>query len=246
MSSLLPPGLDLRSGVAEVRRRFEDALTQGQGAALLAEAADREPLVLVELVLGPKAPRGAPAVEAALSQRALLEDQVPPKGLYGRLVELADESCVDLVVGAALTAHPVAPWAAALLGRAATPAQVVAAMSERDSFAATCEAIAEADLDEVLVDTADVSGRPEPALALWRLGRVGAGARAAARAAERCGLQPLLPALMSGWGPDLEALLLAMLPHLRGPALAAALAECARTGAARGRIELVAGALRRS
>ena len=244
MSPLLPPGLDLRRGVAEVRQRFEDSLAQGLGKELLAEAAGREPLVLVELVLGPKAPGGLRAVEAALSQRTLLEDQVPPKALYGRLVELADASSVDLVVGAALAGHPVAPWAAALLGRAEEPARVLSGLADRDSFAATCESVAEAGLDEVLANTAASSGRPEPALALWRSGREGSGARAAVRAAERGGLVLLLPALMGGWGPDLEALLMAMLPHLRSRALANELAECARTESARLRLDMVAGALR--
>lgn len=244
------------SEASERKRRLEaarvqhaEALRVGGGAPYLEALAAEDPVLLMEVCLGPRAPQGRAATEAALAVRGALSAHMSDKALFGRLVDLAGPEAVDLVLAEALAAHPVAPWVARLVAERATdPAAVLDGVAHLDSFGATCAALLEAGGEEALRAHAARTGAWMPAAVAWHAGAEALGTRlaAAALSADEVDLDEVFAALVAAWGPDVGSLALGVLPHLGRAELVEGLVELVPGGSsAAQRLDLVARGLRR-
>lgn len=231
------------------RVQHAEALAVGSGASFLATLGEEDPVLLMEICLGPRAPGGRAAVEAALSVRDTLGAHMSDKALFGRLLELGGPEAAELVLGEALSAHPVAPWVARLVAeRCEEPAAVVARVAHLDSFGATCAALLEAGAEEALRAHALATGAWMPAAVAWQAGREPLGLRlaAAALSSDESDLDEVFAQLAAAWGPYVGELALGVLPHLGRAAVVTGLAELLPEGsAAARRLQLVGRGLRR-
>lgn len=181
-------------------------------------------VALAELVCGPRAPGGADTIRAALPHAAVLEAAVSARGLYPRLIELAGEAAGE-VLAVAAGRHPSAVWLVQLSRKVEVfgPGLThLLAAAQHPCFAAICRAHAEAGHHDALVFVAGETGRPEPSAALLPLD-LDAALRAAGAALDRDPTCPVLPHLAAAWGPEPDALVVRLLPHLRSRAAAEAL-----------------------
>lgn len=219
--------LDPRRDLYEIRRGLAEMIAAGQPVdAHYAALADRDLVALVDLVVGPQALRGAGAAEAALALAPRLEKAVGPAGLYRRLIDLVPERGRDALAVAAAR-HPTASWLVALSARvegAEAGLIHLRAAQQLPSFGWACQVHAAAGHARGLALLAGEAGRVEPALALLHAGQLEAAAEAGARALEAAPGLPVVEAMAAVWGPDLDPLLCALLPHLRSATAADALA----------------------
>lgn len=218
--------LDLRRDLYEVRRALVEDLAAGQDVGpLLTALGARDPVALGELLVGPQAARGAPAVRAALGVIGILEAKMAVNGLYRRLVDLGPDAGPEVLATAAAR-HPTAGWLGQLSSRVegATAGEThLCAAASHPAFTALCWAYATGGHQRGLVLAAGRTGRPEPAAALFAAGALDAGAEAAVRTLEANARAPVLPWLAAAWGPDLDEALCRLLPHLRTAEVAEAL-----------------------
>jgi hypothetical protein len=189
---------------------------------LLAMLASKSPIALAEVCCGARAPGGPRFVRASLAHAAALEAQLSPRGAWGRLIELAGD--VGDPTGAAVEAfrqacarHPAAGWLLRISrkveGATAGHTQLVAAATH-PSFAQSCFAHAEAGHVEGLVLAAAATGRAEPAAALLEYNQA-AAVRAGAAALETAHDSPVIAHLAAVWGPEPDALIAKLVPHLQ-------------------------------
>lgn len=203
---------------------------------LLAMLAEKAPVALAEVCCGARAPGGPKWVRAALVHAAVLEAQLSARGTWGRLVELAGDA--DDPDGASLAAlrvaserHPAAGWLLKLSRKIEGPqagfTHLVAAAGH-PSFAQSCFAHAEAGHIEGLVLAAGATGRAEPAAALVPVDLL-AAARAAGAALETNDQCCIVAHLASTFGPEPDALVARVVPHLRRRAAAESLRAQSRS-----------------
>ena len=230
-----------RQRLETLRAEHGRALAEGRAEALLAEVAEEDPVLLMEIGLGPRAPGGGDAARAMLTVRAVLLEHMSDKALLTRLVDLARPDPADEVLAVALEAHPVAGWVMRLLGdRAADPAALLMRVRERASFGATCAQLVESEVDAVLQAYVRATGDTFPAVVAWDLGREALGVRLGAGALSVREPEAVFCELVAAWGPEVDALCLALLPYLGQVELVRAVAGFARGGGtARKRLELV-------
>ena len=218
--------LDLRRDLALVRDAITAQLRAGASPVPLLEAVgERDPLALVDLVMGPQAPRGADAVRAALAVAPLLESTVAPLGLYRRLLDLGPDAGPD-VLAIAAARHPAASWIVALSARAEgdDAGRIhLRAAADHPAFAAAAWARAAAGHRRGLVAAAGDLGRPEPAAALAAAGAAAEAAEAAVRTHEADPACPVVAWIAAAWGPDLDPLRCHARSHLRTASAASAL-----------------------
>ena len=211
-------GADLRQNlgllVAEARRPSAPL------EPLLSWLASRDPALLAELCCGPQSPGGPALCRAALSQIALLERVLTPRGALSRLADLAgDIAAAEEILAAAARRYPEAPWLIALSRRIeGDRAGRIHLLSAADLpiLPALCLSYAELGLAAGLAAAAIEGGHPAPLAAL--LGLDPAAALPVIREFEaRWPSVDALPWLVEQWGPDVEALTAALGRPLREP-----------------------------
>lgn len=213
---------------------------------LLAALAADHPMSLAEVACGPRSPGGDVLIRAVLPHVAVLEKTLSPRGCYPRLADLAGDAARS-VLAAAATRHGAASWLVALSRRIEgdlAGATHLFAAADHPGFAAACQAHAEAGHVEGLVLAAGATGRPEPAAALLPLDRP-AALRAAGAALDANPDTPVVAWLAAVWGPEPDALIARMVPHLRKRAAAVALRRwCAHLPRTRGLLDVVIRGMR--
>lgn len=223
-------GIDLRRDLELVLR----AAAEAQDPRPLIDAlAETDPIALAEVVCGPRSPGGPALVRAALRHTTTLEQQLTPRGAWGRLAELAGTATHE-VIGAAALQHASSSWLWSLsrkVERERMGAIVLTTMADRPGFYELCQVAAAAGAREGLV-IASATGRPEPAMVLLSVDRM-AAVRAAATAIEVDYGARTVPWLAAAWGPEPDELFLRIVPHLRtrgaARAFAASCASCVQT-----------------
>jgi hypothetical protein len=213
--------LPIREALPQIRDHLSAQVEAGESIVEdLALIAEHEPIALGELVVGPKAIPGPAMVLAALSQIETLESSIAPKALYQRLLGLSPDSGLD-VLQVAVSRHPEAAWLVSLSiqieGDEAGLRQLRAVV-DRPSFIGLCEAYASASSGGGLVRAAGLLKRLEPVLALAREEPAAPVARAGAALLCADPEQPLLAWIAAIRGPDLDDLVLSMIPHMTQPA----------------------------
>jgi hypothetical protein len=208
----------IREALPLIRQHLQTQIDAGESPTeALGILAAREPIALGELVVGPKAIPGSAMVLSALSEVEVLEKSIAPKALYQRLIDLGPDAGIE-VLEVAVRRHPEAPWLVALSTRVEGPdagLRQLRAVADRPCFIALCEAYAQAGSTEALVRLAGNLPRLEPVLALARQGSIAIIARAAAALLCADPEQPVLAWIAAIRGPDLDELVLAMIPHMR-------------------------------
>jgi hypothetical protein len=156
-------------------------------------------------------------VLGALAQIEVLEASIAPKALYQRLISLGSEAGKE-VLELAVRRHSSAGWlvglSIAVEGDEAGLRQL-RAVSDSPEFIGICEAYALAGATSGLEHMAGSLGRLEPVMALARVGTMGPLARAAAALLYADPEQPVLAWISAIRGPELDDLVLSMIPHLR-------------------------------
>ena len=227
--SLRLPG-ELPRVIAAVQ---EELAADRSPAPILRGLAVLNPLALVDVVIGPRAPGGAAMVPAALAVISTLESVVPPGALYRRLVRQADTARID-VLHAAVTRHPEADWLIPLsrLAEGALAGQIhLTTAAERctpEEFTDLCRAHVKAGHRSGLVAAGRDLARLEPVLALLAvddLDHAAAGIVALLEVVPEFGV---IERIAARWGPALAPLLTAALPHIPHRALAAQLSRYTR------------------
>ncbi len=228
-----PGGLRLDLGAADLRRelplvRAELVRLAQAGEPVAASVrliAQREPVALVELLVGPRAVSEPAVVRAALGEVAVLEEAVAPKSLYRRLGELNPVTGPD-VLAVAISRHPDAPWLIGLaqklegadFGRAP-----LRALADHPDFAARCVAYAEAGARASLVVLAGELGRIEPLEALFAVDALAEAQQAALAVLRAHPEQPVVAWLAALYGPEVDRLVERLIPALREAAAVRAL-----------------------
>lgn len=210
LSDDLLRGLDPRRDLEVLRGALAQRLVDGPPVDGIYDwLAARDPVVLAELCVGPRASGGAVAVRAALRQLSALERVLGPAPLYRRLADLGGEAAGE-ALDAAIARHPDAGWLpklsvavegveagrrhlSALRGRTGYRAALRAWVDARQPGAVVRE----------VVETGDVAGL----LVLIAADQRAATVSAAAGLLEAAPDAPVVPWLAAAWGPDLDALL---------------------------------------
>jgi hypothetical protein len=203
------------------RVRAELAATVARGdspVGLLHALKEKNAVALADVVVGPQAVGGAAMVRAALDLAPVLEQQLAPQGLYRRLVDLGGGDAAKDVLQLAARRHPAGTWLVALSEKvereSAGFVHLVAAQGH-PAFTSCCWAHAEAGHASGLVAVATETARPEPVAALLSAGHEAAALEAAARVLERDPRSAVISWLAAVWGPDIDGLLVRIVPHLR-------------------------------
>jgi len=224
--------LDPRRDLNLIRERIERQLANDEDPApTLRDLAQRNPIALADLVIGPRAPRDIRWVKSALLSIEALEEAIAPNGLYRQLVKLCPTLQMEILeLGA--RRHPAASWLIELSrhieGQQAGVTHLTAS-SGHPSFTQNCWAHAAAGHLPGLITFATHTGKAEPAAALAAHGHLEAAAIAMVRAAEHSPDAPIVALLTAVWGPDPTPILHKMLPHLRSRDAAEALSkQCSR------------------
>jgi len=174
--------------------------------------ADKEPLALGDLALGPKA---IPAIDAAIEVIDAIEKGATPAAVYRRLMDLAPARACELLA-LACERHPAASFAIALseqheevVGRTH-----LRAAKEHPALLALALGYARKGHTEALVELAG-EGRPEPLAALAVTEHDDAWVIGAARAIDADPACPLVPFTCAARGASARALIRRVLPHLK-------------------------------
>ena len=222
MSGLEPLlSLPIREALPKIREHLRTAIDDGQSIESdLALLAEREPIALGELVVGPKATPHTALVLAALSQIEVLEASIMPKALYQRLLSLGPDAGYE-ILEVAIRRHGEAAWLVPLSvqveGEDAGLRQL-RAVADKPAFIGLCEAYVQAEKYQALIRLAGNLRRLEPVLALARTVDKNPSAQGAAALICADPEQHVVAWLGAIRGPDLDDLILAMIPHLTTPA----------------------------
>ena len=210
--------LDPKRDLGLIRERIEVQLARNEDPGdTLRDLANRSPIALADMVIGPKAPKDPRWIERALDSIEQLEEAIAPNGLYRRLIQSCPSLQAEILVLAA-TRHPAASWlietSRSVEGQQAGTIHLTAS-SDHPSFTQNCWAHAAAGHLPGLIAIASATGRPEPAAALASHNHIEAAAVAMLRAIERNPDAPVVAHIAAAWGPDITPLLHKTLPHLR-------------------------------
>lgn len=219
------PDLDLRSNLELLLSTVRDAGDRSLDP-LFTTLARRDAALLAEVSCGPRSPGGPALARAALRQRETLEKLLSARGFYPRLAELAGAAAPE-VLQVAVEHYPTAPWIIQLSRKVESAhagyAHLMATLDHPD-FPKFCIQHADAGHAEGLSRAALKSGRCEPVAALLNVDQKVA-LRAAAEMMERWPQVPLIPYLAEVWGPDMDGLVIRLLPRLRSRTAARGLAR---------------------
>jgi hypothetical protein len=220
--------LDPRRDLGLIRERIEQQLQRGHDPSeTVRDLASRNPIALADMVIGPRAPRDPRWIQAALASVDVLEEALPPNGLYRKLVALCPQLQSDILKIAARR-HPAAGWLIELSrnieGQQAGLIHLTASAGH-PSFTQNCWAHAAAGHLPGLISLATQTGLPEPAAAIAAHGHIEAAAIAMVRTIECAPDAPVVALVAAAWGPDVVPVLRKTLPHLRSRSSAIALAQ---------------------
>jgi hypothetical protein len=212
-------GLELPRDLAVLRHAAVQAVAKDQSLnSLYAALAAEHPLALGELVYGPKALDGKPAVLSALNVVEILEKGLQPKALYPRLAKLAPTASAE-IFEAAVNRFPSAPWVLKL-GKQLQLIPGLLQLEEivnTDAFEAVCFAHARNGHFQALLQMAK-KGHVEPAAALFAVGARNEALHAANLALEQAPNAPVIPWLSAVGGLCIDTWLCGLLPHLKSKA----------------------------
>ncbi len=220
--------LDPRRDLGLIRERIEVQLARNEDpSGTLRDLAERSPIALADMVIGPKAPQDPRWVASALDTIEQLEEAIAPNGLYRKLIQ----SCPSLqtqILALGAKRHPAAGWlietSRSVEGKQAGTIHLTAS-HDHPSFTQNCWAHAAAGHLPGLITIAAQTGRAEPAAALASHNHVEASALAMVRAIENTLDAPVVAHVAAAWGPDITPLLRRTLPHLRSKTAAGSLHE---------------------
>lgn len=223
-------GLDPRRDLRYIRSALQARVEAGvDSTAVLRSLADRDPVAVAELLLGPRAISGAGMTRSSLGLVDVLEQALSPSALYRRLGDLAEDAGEE-VLRVAVDRHPDAAWLVSLSARIEGPMAGrlhLFRVAERPSFMDVCEAYAAAGARAGLVEVAAVLGRIEPFCALAQVDDRDALIEAAVATLARRPDAPVVVWLAAVWGTELGSLLVEIvdrvssrgaLEAMRGPA----------------------------
>ena len=218
--------LDPRRDLNLIRERIEQQLNRGEDLGpTMHDLADRNPIALADMVIGPRAPSAIPWIRCALDSVDILEEAVAPNGLYRQLVKLCPTLQHEILAVAARR-HPAASWlvelSRAVEGQTAGITHLRASIAH-PSFTQNCWAHAAAGHLPGLIAFAEQTGKAEPAAALAAHHQLQASAVALLRALEHSADAPVIPLVAAAWGPDIRPILRMTLPHLRSKQVAMSL-----------------------
>ena len=218
--------LDPRRDLNLIRERIEQQLARNEDPrSTLQDLAQRNPIALADLVVGPRAPRDPQWVQCALDSIEVLEEAIAPNGLYRQLVKLCP-ALQDEILRIAARRHPAASWIVELSrqieGQEAGLTHLKASAGH-PSFTQNCWAHAAAGHLPGLIAFVKQTGKAEPAAALAAHNHTGAAAIAIIRAIEHSPDAPVVPLVAAAWGPDIRPILRMTLPHLRSKQVAMSL-----------------------
>lgn len=203
-------GLDPRQDLEVLRGALAHRLQDGVSVdAIYDWLAARDPVVLAELSVGPRAPTGAVAVRAALRQLTALERVLGPAPLYRRLADLGGDAAGD-VLDAAIARHPDATWLPKLSVAVEGPEagrRHLAALRGRTGYRAALRAWIDAKHPGAVVREVVETGEVVGLLVLIGADQRAATVAAAAGLLDAAPEAPVVPWLAAAWGPDLDPLL---------------------------------------
>jgi hypothetical protein len=214
--------VDPRADIDAIRDALIDRVAAGVPCgAVLRGLAERDRVAIAELLIGPRAQRGAVWTELALQVVDVLERALAPGPLYRRLADLAGEDAVS-VLAKAVERHPDATWLVSLSSRVEGPEMGwthLTAVLGRASFLDTCLAYAGAGARRGLLRVAVHSRRVEPLVALARQADERALVLATAHLFRAEHPPPVAAWLAAVWGPDPTPILVGALAilHARAP-----------------------------
>lgn len=217
-------GLELPRDLPVLREAAEKALNEDEPLTDLYRAlAQRHPVALGELVVGPRALRGVSAAAAALEVLESLEARLNPKALYPRLAKLHPSAGAQLAERA-LSRFPDASWAKKMGEEfEIQPGQKeLQALQNSDDFEQACHAHAQLGHLQALVEHAS-NGRLEALAALVVARHHEAALRAAAMLLDDQPDADVIAWFAASAGPDCERLICQLIPHLRSKAAVQAL-----------------------
>ena len=209
-------GLELPRDLPVLRAEAEKALNRGEPlTALYSALAQKHPVALGELVVGPRALRGTSAAEAALEVLEFLEAELSPKALYPRLATL-HPSAGQKLAAQALSRFPKSSWAKKMgVQFEIIPGhRELQALEESDQFERACHTQAQLGHLEALIEQA-AGGRLEPIAALVVANQQEAALRAAAGLLSQQPDADVIAWFAASAGPDCEAMICQLIPHLR-------------------------------
>lgn len=220
--------INARAELPAIQAAIEARLQAGATCApLLRRLGGRDPLVITELLLGPRAAAGGAWSLLRLELIDLLELGMRPSALYLRMAAVAGEPEDEAqVLALAIARHRDAPWIRTLSGRVEGPLRGRAQLSAlRDSpgFGALCREWYQAGGRAALIELAAEPPRLEPFAALAEAEDREALIEAAARALSGAPTAPVPAWLAAVWGPDLDEMMVQIIDRIEAAPARAAL-----------------------
>ena len=193
---------------------------------LYAALAENHPQALLDLAIGPRAPKTLPAILSVIKHLNVLEQYVQPKSLYRRLA-LLNSTCHQQLLRDVCERHPSASWLIELSAQLeTTPGRsLILYCLEDEQFPTLCEAISNAGkhqpiIEKSLIETCVAEGRPEGAAALLKEGLSESAITASVALLEQ---HPAQVKILMAWlaaiqGPSLDPILTSLIYRLQSPA----------------------------
>ncbi|MFT5686720.1 MAG: hypothetical protein ACI8RZ_007676 [Myxococcota bacterium] len=226
--------LNLPDDLPQVITAIEAELAEGRAPTAIFRGLEiLNPLALVDVVIGPRAPGGAAMVPAVGAVIATLESVVPVGPLYRRLVRQAGTGRVA-VLQLAASRHEEATWLIPLSRLAEgnqaghTHLTQAGAHCTPAVLTALCQAHIEAGHRAGLVTASRELARMEPVLALLQVGDLHYAAAGIVALLEVAPDSGFIECIAARWGPGLAPLLAATLSHIPRRAVAEQLSRYTR------------------
>ena len=222
--------VDPRTDIDAIRQALRARVESGvSSAAVIRALAERDRVVVAELLIGPRAGRGPAWTELALEVVDLLERALALGPLYRRLADLAGDQAT-VVLSRAVDRHPDAAWLISLSSRVEGPEMGwthLSTVTDRATFLETCQAYAVAGARRGLLRVAVQSRRVEPLVSLARNADERALILATYHLFRADDPPPVAAWLAAIWGPDPTPILVGALAllHARAPERVAVLVE---------------------
>lgn len=220
--------INARAELPAVQAAIEARLLAGEPCEpVLRRLGGRDPLVITELLLGPRATAGGAWSLLRLELIDLLELGMRPSALYLRMAAVAgDPERAAEVLALAIARHRDAPWIRTLSGRVEGPMRgraQLSALSESPGFGALCRDWYQAGGRAALIQIAADPPRLEAFAALAEAEDREALIEAAALALSAAPTAPVPAWLAAVWGPDLDEMMVQIIDRIEAPPARAAL-----------------------
>ena len=220
--------VNARAELPAIQAAIEARLAEGSPCEpILRRLGGRDPLVITELLLGPRASVGGAWSALRLALIDLLELGMRPGSLYLRMAAVAgDPEEEAAVLSAAVARHRDAPWIRTLSGRVEGPMRgrtQLRALSASPSFPELCREWYQAGGRAALIELAAAPPRLEAFAALAEAEDREALIEAAARALSESPTAPVPAWLSAIWGPDLDEMMVQIIDRIEAAPARAAL-----------------------